>query len=116
MEDVESLTKQVGINIHAKRKNLGLTQEELAEKVGIGQQSLSRMEKGRIAPKFERLQSFATALNCTVMDLFRPDNPSGSAIASRISDVLSGLDSRKQEMILNHIASLVQILKTDETV
>ena len=43
------LTLAVGANIQQKRKLRGLTQEKLAEMVGIGQQSLSRMEKGQLA-------------------------------------------------------------------
>jgi len=107
------LTRLVGRNIYSKRKRLGLTQEELAERIGIGQQSLSRMENGRIAPKFERLQVIADTLNCPVTDLFREDEGDTSALVERIADMLQGLDERRQELVLNHAASLASILKEE---
>jgi len=61
----------VGQNIQFRRKKRKLTQEALAEMVGIGQQSLSRMEKGRIAPRIERLQDFAVALGCMAVDFLQ---------------------------------------------
>ncbi|MCL1890340.1 MAG: helix-turn-helix domain-containing protein, partial [Desulfovibrionaceae bacterium] len=69
-----ALTKIVGANIMNRRKRRNLTQEKLAEMVGIGQQSLSRMEQGHIAPRFERLQGFANALGCSVADLFQQED------------------------------------------
>ncbi len=43
---VTLLTKIFGNNIRKRRKGLYLTQVELAERLGIGQQSLSRIERG----------------------------------------------------------------------
>jgi len=39
--------KQVGQNIRAKRKELGLSQDGLAKAVGLKRPSMSNMEKGR---------------------------------------------------------------------
>ncbi|MFR8276028.1 MAG: helix-turn-helix domain-containing protein [Desulfovibrio fairfieldensis] len=64
------LAKLVGTNIQERRKKLGLTQECLAEKIGVGQQSLSRMERGDIAPKLERLPDVAATLRCSVAGSF----------------------------------------------
>ena len=47
-----------------------MTQEALAETLGISQESLCRMEKGLIAPRFERLFDFARALDCSIAGLF----------------------------------------------
>ena len=47
-----------------------MTQEALAETLGISQESLCRMEKGLIVPRFERLFDFARALDCSIADLF----------------------------------------------
>ena len=58
-----------GAIVSERRKLLSMSQETLAERVGISQESLSRMEKGFIAPRFERLQLFADALGCSISDL-----------------------------------------------
>lgn len=94
-----------------KRKSRGFTQEELAEKVGIGQQSLSRMEQGHIAPKFERLQDFAEALNCPVADLFRTGDKNAEIQAVSIMDILQPLSTEAQELVVNHVADMVRIMK-----
>lgn len=112
-DDTNSLTQLVGRNIYSKRKRLGLTQEELAERIGIGQQSLSRMEKGRIAPKFERLQIIADTLGCPVADLFRENDPDTSALVERIIDMLHGLDARRRELVFRHAAGLASLFKEE---
>ena len=111
--DTNMLTRLVGRNIYNKRKQLGLTQEELAERIGIGQQSLSRMEKGRIAPKFERLQIIADTLECPVTDLFRENTEATLELVERIADMLQGLDARRRELVFSHAASLANILKEE---
>ncbi|WP_374289306.1 helix-turn-helix domain-containing protein [Desulfovibrio desulfuricans] len=40
-----------------------MSQEILAEKIGITQQALARMEQGKIAPKLTRLPELAGALH-----------------------------------------------------
>lgn len=90
-----------------------MTQEELAEKLGIGHQAMSRIEQGHIAPKMDRLPVIADALQCTVSDLFRLEN-APTSYANRIADVLSNLPGQKQEFVFQHISSLVFLLKMDE--
>ena len=60
-----------GTIVAERRKSLGISQETLAERIGVSQESLSRMERGFIAPRFERLQLFADALGCSIADLFK---------------------------------------------
>jgi transcriptional regulator with XRE-family HTH domain len=47
MSDHGVFYKKVGENIRARRKALGLSQEELAKAVGLKRPSLSNIEKGR---------------------------------------------------------------------
>jgi transcriptional regulator with XRE-family HTH domain len=107
---VRELAQAVGSIIAERRNRLGLSQSELAEKVGINQESLSKMENGRISPKFERLQRFADALNCRVEDLFsfKPRQPPEQAAA--IADMIQGLSGEKREVIVRMISDIVNIL------
>lgn len=109
-----SQTVQLGRKIRSRRKQLGMTQEQLAEMLGVGHQALSRIEQGHIAPKMDRLPSLAKALQCTVADLFRPEDDSQSTYANRIADLFTGLPTPKQEFVFQHISSLVFLLKPDE--
>ena len=104
------LSRTVGLIIAKKRKELGLSQEELAERVGISQESLSRMEKGAIAPKFERLQAFADAFNCQVADLFAAKEYTHSERVRNLMETLNGLSPDALEAvtdIVKRIASLM---------
>lgn len=112
VQDSPSQTVKLGANIRSRRKELGLTQEQLAEKIGVGHQALSRIENGSMAPKMDRLPALAYALQCTVSDLFRDEAYSDYAI--RLTDLLSGLSDKKQEYIYQHLSSLVFLLKLDE--
>ena len=112
VQDSPSQTVKLGQKIRLRRKKLGMTQEELAEKLGVVHQALSRIEQGHTAPKMDRLPAIAKALQCTVSDLFRDE--SDTDYASRMEDLLSGLPSQKQEYVFQHLSSLVFLLKTDE--
>lgn len=66
-----NLAKLVGGNIAARRKQKNWTQAELGEKLGIGTDSLCRIERGVMAPRFQRLDDIAHFLDCSVADLFK---------------------------------------------
>ncbi len=52
------------------RKKAGLTQIQLADKVGVSQANVSIWEKGRIFPQADKLPILAKTLNCKIDDLF----------------------------------------------
>lgn len=66
-----SLAQRLGANIAAYRRLKGWTQAQLGEKLGIGTDSLCRIERGVMAPRFQRLEDFADILGCSVADLFK---------------------------------------------
>lgn len=103
-----------GNNIQRKRKQLGLTQDELAEKLGIGQQSLSRIERGTMAPKFERLQDIACVLHCPVSEFFIHDTHDDTDIESIITDILSGLNPKEKKLILKFVSDASQLFKNHD--
>lgn len=48
----------------------GLSQAELAEKIGTAQPHISAMERGRSAPSFDKIAAIAAALGVKPMELF----------------------------------------------
>lgn len=56
------------------RKRLGMTQNELAEKLGINRATLSKYENGQIDPTVSQLMKIADALNLPLFDLFFADS------------------------------------------
>jgi putative transcriptional regulator len=51
-------------------KNDEITQESLAELVGVSRQTIIAIEKGRFNPSVKLALKIARALRCTVEDLF----------------------------------------------
>lgn len=59
----------IGENIKAARLAAGMTQKELAAKVGVPYQSIQRWEKCIFNPNIDNLLKLSTALGVTVPDL-----------------------------------------------
>ena len=54
------------------RKSAGLTQQQLAEQMGVTRSTVAMWETGENAPKTKMLLALAEALNCSVEDLLKP--------------------------------------------
>ena len=61
-------------NIKLKRKAKGLSQEELAAKLNVARQTLSKWEKGMSVPDAEMLIQIAKALDTSVSELLGESN------------------------------------------
>lgn len=62
--------KSFGENLKYERKSAGLTQQQLADKMGIKQQQLSRWERDEIEPAVSSIVAIAKALDVSYDDLF----------------------------------------------
>ena len=63
------MAQSIGANIRAKRRMLGLNQEDLAKKLGLTQANISRIEASSKGPSAEMLLAVAEALGCDVREL-----------------------------------------------
>lgn len=62
---MDDFLQQMGMRIAARRKELGLTQEELANTVNVSIQTISTAECGKKALRPENIVKVSVALNCT---------------------------------------------------
>lgn len=60
---------QLGKNIHDLRKQQGLSQENLAEKINVTRQTISNWELGETSPNPEQLILLSRALNKSIDEL-----------------------------------------------
>lgn len=105
---VDDLAKIFGANVQRKRKLLGMTQEQLAELLGVSQHTLSRIERGVLTPKFDRLQDFASYLHTPVSELFISQDENNNDVSVIISDILSKNTKSERTSILK-IISIVSL-------
>lgn len=61
------------------RLQKGLSQQELADESGVGQDTISGIESGRHEPRPSTLRKLAAALEVEVVDFFRESAPAGKA-------------------------------------
>ena len=64
----------VGEKIRQAREAKGLSQEFIAEQLGISQAAYSNMERGETQPKLPRLQQLAELLAVDVNELLKADS------------------------------------------
>ena len=64
------INKKIGLKIRQIRKNWGLSQIELAEKIGISFQQIQKYEKGLTKISVVRLYQISEALGINITDFF----------------------------------------------
>ena len=68
--------REIGLRIQSKRKELGLTLKEIADKVGVASSTIQRYEKGTITQiKLPVLESIAKVLDINPTWLVKRDAP-----------------------------------------
>jgi|SRR5215207_8452206 len=74
--------------VREARRRAGLTQRELAERVGTTQSSIARLESGRTAPSFESVLHLVRAcgFDLDVMLVERDDSAVEQAVRNRLLD------------------------------
>ncbi len=108
-----TLAEIVGKNINLQRKQLGISQKELAERLDITQDAMARIEKGKIAPKMSRIQDIADNLQCSPSYFFRAGDEESLENALVIAEIIKPLSVEGQKSIIEFIATTVGLAQTD---
>lgn len=64
------LKEELGKNIKSFRKKHNITQEKLAEQIGIDPKNLSKIEQGKNYPSAETITAIAKTLGINLYELF----------------------------------------------
>ena len=57
--------------LRERRKELGLTQEQLAEKLFVSTAAVSKWERGKSLPDIAKIEDLAAALEVSVLEVLR---------------------------------------------
>ena len=90
---------------------LGMTQIELANRLNMAPDALSRIENGFVAPRFNRIEEITKILHCSVAELFRERDDSLKAKSDSIAEIISPLPPEKQDEVINLVSHFVNILR-----
>lgn len=96
----EDLAVMVGRAIAKQRVACNLTQEVVAERLGIGLEAVSRMERGVVIPTVVRLFELADIFECDAADLLTEASSRYSDQASHLSRLLSRLSTADRTLLL----------------
>ena len=64
--EIRELTRSIGARMKLRRRALGLTQERLAEQVGLSPTYVAKLEAGDKAPSFGTIMDLANALELEI--------------------------------------------------
>ncbi|WP_410497687.1 helix-turn-helix domain-containing protein [Chitinibacter sp. S2-10] len=99
--DAKQLNKETGRLIAQHRLASGLTQEQVAEKLGIGNEAISRIERGLVSPTIERLMELAEIFDCDATAMIQGLNPHSTGQAQHLANLLAPLqDEDRQALVL----------------
>jgi len=101
-------TKELlGARIREVRKARQLSQDALAEKVGVDPKQISRIEGGKSYPSLDTLDSIARELQVEVKELFNYEHISGDKdITEEISRTIAQMDDAKKVLALRLLRTL----------
>lgn len=103
----------LGHNLRRYRKMSKLTQEEVAQRLGVSLQTVSRWERGAKVPTVEHLEALADLYGVDVADFFIPPMKGSDMYIKRILQklkLLQKLESKKRERVYKLIEEQLEVL------
>ncbi|HBN8223122.1 TPA: helix-turn-helix transcriptional regulator [Pseudomonas aeruginosa] len=111
--DQKALAEAVGRAIAKQRVRCKMTQEEVAERLGVGNEAVSRIERGIVIPNIARLFDFASIFNCNAAELLNETSLRPDDQATRISGLLGALDESDRQLVVEMVERLSERLGRD---
>ena len=84
--------------IAQKRKEKNLTQEQLAEKLGVSNKTVSKWETGKCMPDYSVVQSLCEQLEITVAELMNGEEAEEKSVCTYDEEQIIDLLRRTQEL------------------
>lgn len=100
----------VGRAIARQRTRARLTQEEVAERLGVGNEAVSRIERGIVIPNIARLFELAVIFDCEAAELLTESSSRPDDQAARISSLLMPLDHADRHLVMELVERLTERL------
>ncbi len=90
----------IGQRLKVARKNMGLTQQELAEKLNLSIAFISRVERGSSHINLKRLTEFCSLLGISEGEILNGvSNSDENYLSTEFTDILDKCSPKKQKLI-----------------
>jgi transcriptional regulator with XRE-family HTH domain len=106
--DKGSLSATVGGNVKRRREELGITQSRLAQSLGVEVETVSRYERGTIAPSFPQLEKICVALGVPAWSLFSDGADVPRSDGGTLSELLKNLPARDREFVVSFVRNYAE--------
>lgn len=107
----QRLGKKLGQRIAERRKSLNWTQDQLAERLEVDAETVSRFERGATVPSLVTLDRLAAVLKVSIADLLTDASATPTDQAIRISAWLESLPADDSDYVLEQIKGLCEHLR-----
>ncbi len=103
--------KKIGKFISEKRKELKLTQAQLAEKLGVTDKTVSRWENGNYMPDLSLLQQLSKELNVSINELLSGEKVSKEDYQQKFEEnIISTIDYSNKK--LDSVKTIIAVIST----
>jgi transcriptional regulator with XRE-family HTH domain len=109
----ELVNKKIGRTIAKKRNAAGYTQEQVAERLGIGNEAFSRIERGLVSPGIFKLYEMAELFECGVETFLIEGSRRPTDQAEHMSQMLSRLSAPDRQLVTGIVERLSRRLERD---
>lgn len=99
----------IGKNIRAKRKELGLTLEQFADKVDLTRNYLAEIERGIKLPSINSFIKIVNGLNISADEILKDEVQAAKPIVhNMLYDLTKDLSPKELKMVLDVVSILVK--------
>jgi transcriptional regulator with XRE-family HTH domain len=109
----ELVNQRLGKTIARRRKFAGFTQDEVAERLDIGKEALSRLERGIAGASVYRLFELADMFECGVETFLIEGSRRTTEQVELIDRLISTLSMPDRQLIVQIVERLVRRLRPD---
>lgn len=104
--------KDIGMRIRTVRKSRKMTQEQLAEAVGVGVTHISHIETGNSIPSLKVMIDIINVLKCSADELLCIEiNAARPLSSSWIGDLLSDCTNQEIKLITDTVTAMKESLR-----
>lgn len=108
---MEHIYREVGEKIRAKRRQLGLTLEDLAELSGLPAGYIGQIERGGKKASLRSVSLLAQGLGLPVGRLFADGAAKDAGVAEQVEAVLRANNAAEKKVLLSMLRHLSRALK-----
>ena len=100
MQTMDEVLQQAGAQIRSRRKELHLSQQDLADDLHRGKRHIQRIELGKVNPSFDILYALIHRLGLSADALFYPDMPDSEQMLHHLMAKLAACTADEQQIII----------------